>query len=56
MLDKLNDFFFARNEYSISPPGNDTVNTFSYDVMVQNGEFVKNGNYAPVLEMLRGST
>lgn len=53
MQEKLNDFVFARNIYSL-PVANDTSSTFSFDVTVKNGSFIINGNTAPALKLLAG--
>lgn len=52
---KLNDFFFAINQYSL-PTANSTINTFSFDVTVSNGAYIINGNVAPVLQLIKGYT
>jgi len=55
MKEKLNDFFFARNTFAL-PIGNDTKSTFSFDVAVKNQVYNINGNVAPLLKLIRGST
>ena len=55
LQEKLNDFFFARNQYAL-PVANDTQHTFTFDVTVNNGVYIVNGNKAPVLTLSKGST
>ena len=55
MKEKLNDYFFARNEYSL-PAVNYTSNTFSFVVTVSKGNFIINGKSSPPLTLTKGST
>lgn len=55
MTEKLNDYFFARNEFAI-PTANDTINTYSFDVIISNGAFIVNSNTAPILRLTKGYT
>jgi hypothetical protein len=53
---KLNDYFFARNEYGLPPAPNNTVNSFSFDVIVRDGAYVVGNEASPVLELNKGYT
>ena len=55
LKEKLNDYFFARNEFAISTT-NYTSNTYSFVVTVANGKFFVNGKSSPVLTLTKGST
>ena len=54
---KLNDFFFARNEFALSPTAaNNSGDSFSFNVVVRNGVYLVGGRAAPRLEMYKGHT
>lgn len=55
MKEKLNDYFFARNEYALPTVKNNT-NSFSFVVTVLNGNFIINGKSSPSLTLIKGST
>lgn len=55
MKEKLNDYFFARNEYALQTVKNNT-NSFSFVVTVSNGNFIINGKGSPSLTLIKGST
>ena len=53
---KLNDYFFARNEFALPLllAANNTVSSFSFDVVVRNGVYVVGGQANPVLQLYKG--
>lgn len=54
---KLNDLFFARNQYSNTVLKNNTSGTFYFDTLIdKNGKYLINGNIMPALKLLKGST
>ena len=55
MKEKLNDFFFARNEFALPVP-DDTTSTYTFDITVSNGKYIINGNPSPTLTLLKGTT
>ena len=56
MKEKMNDHFFARNQYS-EIATNDTSNTFNFEVLINSkNKYYINGNVVPTLQLLKGST
>ena len=56
MKEKLNDLYFARNEYSMVAR-NDTTSTFYFETLINpSGKYFINGNTLPVLQLLKGNT